>query len=374
MKQEKIAIIGAGIGGLTLAALLQKNGFEAHVYEQAQQFTRVGAGIQQSSNSVKVLRELGLEEHLRSCAFQPQNWINREWDSGELKFDLPLGAAFEKEYGAPYLLMHRGDLHAALLSCVRADTISLGKKLTNYELLDNGVRIQFEDGSVQDVDALVGADGVHSQVRELMLGKESPRFTGRVAYRTTFPASLMKGKRVADCTKWWGVDRHIVIYYINPRRDELYFVTSLPEADWSNESWSNKGNLNQLRSAFEGFHQEVQDVLDACPEVHKWALYERDPLPTWTHDRVVLIGDACHPMVPYMAQGAAMAIEDTAILLRHLLDSSDFTQVFKNFQATRMERTSKIQLTSHKNQWMSSRTDPAWVYGYDAWSEALHVA
>jgi 6-hydroxynicotinate 3-monooxygenase len=368
---SKIAIIGAGIGGLTAAALLQRRGHDVHVYEQAKQFARVGAGIQQSSNAIKVLRALGLEQRLRDIAFQPKSWDNREWDTGERKHELPLGAAFEERYGAPYLLLHRGDLHTAIASTLDAARLHLDKALKSLEDDGDGVTLRFADGSTTRADAVIAADGVHSLVREWMLGAEAPRFTGRVAYRTTFPASLLKGAKVDDCTKWWGPDRHIVIYYITPRRDELYFVTSLPEPEWRDESWSAKGDMDQLRAAFAGFHPQVQTVLQACPEAYKWALYERDPLPTWSKGRVALLGDACHPMVPYMAQGAANAIEDAAVLARCLDEDTSLEEAFRRFEATRKERTSRVQLTSHKNQWMSTRTDPDWVYGYDAWTVPL---
>lgn len=366
MAKPRIAIIGAGIGGLTAAALLHQRGYDVQVYEQAKRFARIGAGIQQSSNAIKVLRSLGLERHLRAVAFQPQSWNNREWDSGAMKYELPLGAAFEERYGAPYLLLHRGDLHAALVSAVPEERIHLDKTLLDLEPSAAGVSMRFADGSTAQADALIGADGVHSRVREWLLGPEEPRFTGRVAYRTTFPAALLGGAAIDDCTKWWGPDRHIVIYYVTPRRDEIYFVTSVPEPEWRTESWSTKGDLEELRTAFAGFHPQVQAVLQACPEVYKWALYERDPLPRWGEGRVVLLGDACHPMMPYMAQGAATAIEDGAVLARCLDSCGSIEAAFSVYPATRRERTAQIQLTSRRNEWMSRRTDPDWVYGYDA--------
>ncbi|MBB3177973.1 FAD-dependent monooxygenase [Variovorax sp. Sphag1AA] len=368
-----IAIIGAGIGGLTAAALLQRRGHDVHVYEQAKQFARVGAGIQQSANAMRVLRAIGLEERLRSIAFQPASWNNREWDTGTVKYELPLGEVFEQRYGAPYLLLHRGDLHAALFSAVDPARVHLDMQLTGLESLPDGVNLRFANGHECRADAVIGADGVHSLIREWMLGREEPRFTGRVAYRTTFKASLLGGYAIDDCTKWWGPDRHIVIYYITPNRDEVYFVTSLPEPEWRNESWSARGDLGQLRAAFAGFHPQVQAVLEACPEVYKWALYERDPLPQWSKGRVALLGDACHPMVPYMAQGAATAIEDAAVLARCLDEAGEaaIPRAFQRFEATRKARASEIQLTSHRNQWMSKPTAADWVYGYDAWTMPL---
>jgi salicylate hydroxylase/6-hydroxynicotinate 3-monooxygenase len=164
------------------------------------------------------------------------------------------------------------------------------------------------------VDALIGADGVHSKVREMILGPEKPRFTGRVAHRTTLRSSLMPGGPLDTCTKWWGPDRHLVTYPVTRNRDETYFVTSVPDPSWDVESWSTRGDMDEVRRAFAGFHPEAQRVLDASPEVHKWALFERDPLPRWSDGPIVLLGDACHPMMPYMAQGGASALEDAAVL------------------------------------------------------------
>lgn len=372
-RKLSVAIIGAGIGGLTTASALRRAGVEAQVYEQAGKFARIGAGIQQSPNAVKVLRGLGLEAHLRRVAFQPATSLNRQWDTGELTNEYPMGRHIEELFGAPHLLMHRGDLHDALASIVPDEIVHLNKKLVGLERSRTDVTLRFADGGRARADAVIGADGVHSVVREILLGPEQPRFTGRVAYRTTYPAARLGEMVVEDSTKWWGPDRHIVIYYVRPRREEIYFVTSTPEPDFEVESWTAKGDLKVLRKAYEGFHPQVQAVLSACPEVHKWALVERDPLPRWGEGPVVLLGDACHPMTPYMAQGAGMAIEDAAVLSRCLdgVDADGVEQALRRYELSRRDRTSKIQLSSRLNTWMHHKTDPGWVYGYDAWTAPL---
>ena len=370
---QKVTIMGAGIGGLALAAALRMRGIEAEIYEQATAFARVGAGIQMSPNAMRVLRGFGLEEQIRANAFQPETWDNRDWDTGVSTNHAKLGAVAEQRYGAPYIQMHRGDLHEFLAGAVPDGSIRYGKKLTAVENAGAGYCLFFEDGTTAEAETLIGADGVHSLIREHLLGEEAPRFMGRAAYRTTFPAALLGGAAVADSTKWWGVDRHIVIYFTTRNRDEIYFTTSQPETDWTTESWSAEGSLDELRAAFQGFHPEVQAVLEACPRVNKWALFERDPLPKWTAGRACLLGDACHPMLPYMAQGAASSLEDAVVLARCLeaFGADRVTDAFRQFEALRKPRTSQLQLTSHQNKFMQQKTDPDWVYGYDAWSVAL---
>jgi 2-polyprenyl-6-methoxyphenol hydroxylase-like FAD-dependent oxidoreductase len=249
-------------------------------------------------------------------------------------------------------------------------------KLVGLDRMREGVALVFADRTRAQADIVIGADGVHSLVRETLLGAEEPRFTGRVAYRTTFPAALLGSSRVTPArTKWWGPDRHMVIYYVTSSLDELYFVTSVPEsADWMTpESWSAKGDVEKLRRAYAGFHPEVQAVLAACPEVYKWALLERDPLPKWWDGPVVLLGDACHPMTPYMAQGAASALEDAAVLARCLagVERDGVEYAFATYEATRKPRASLIQTSSSANTWLRGNTDPGWVYGYDACTAEL---
>ncbi len=368
-----VAIIGAGIGGLTAAACLRRIGIDVQVYEQAQRFTRLGAGIQQSPNAVKVLRALGLEPRLRAIAFRPDANLSRDHDTGAITNTQPQGSAMEARYGAPYFLLHRGDLHAALADLVPAAIVHRDRKLVGLELNGRRATLRFADGTQAGADAVIGADGVHSVVRETLFGPDTLQFTGRVAYRTVFPAARLNGLEMDSCAKWWGPDRHIVHYFVNPRRDEIYFVTSTPEPDFSVESWSAKGNLDELRAAYAGFHPRVRALLDACPDVHKWAIVVREPLPRWSDGNVTLMGDACHPMTPYMAQGAATAIEDAAVLSRCLdgVDADGIPAALRRYENSRRPRTAQIQRTSAQNTWLRGATSQDWVYGYDAWTEPL---
>lgn len=373
-KKLQIAVVGAGMGGLAVAATLRQAGFDVQVYEQAQRFGRIGAGIQMMPNSMKVLRKIGIEERLRAVAFAPYSHLNRDGYTGEMTRELPMP---ESLYGAPYLCMHRAELHEALASAVPGEIIHLGRKLTGLDQKGGQVTLSFADGSKATADAVVGADGVHSIVRDIIVGPDAPIHRGRIAYRAVFPADLMNGFDIGRSrTKWWGSDRHIVIYYTTKAKSEVYFVTSVPEpAEWlTKESWSAKGDVRELRAAYEGFHQDVRNVLDACPDCHKWAILEREPLRTWSDGRVVLLGDSAHPMTPYMAQGAATSIEDAAVLARCLqaVEGDDIEGAFRRYEAHRKPRTSVVQAISSANTWMrEGASDTSWLYGYDAWNADL---
>jgi salicylate hydroxylase/6-hydroxynicotinate 3-monooxygenase len=373
-KNLSIAIVGAGMGGLAVAGTLRRAGFgNIRVYEQASRFARIGAGIQMMPNSMKVLRGIGVEERLRRVAFAPYSHLNRMWDTGEVTTELPMP---ESLYGAPYLCMHRADLHDALASVVPPEIIELNRKLVGLAQAGDEVTLAFADGSREDADLVIGADGVHSTVRDIILGPQKPFNKGRVAYRAVFPAALIGRDIGPSRTKWWGTDRHIVIYYTRADRSEVYFVTSVPEPiEWATrESWSAKGDVEELRAAYEGFHPDVRAVLEACPDCHKWAILEREPLPAWSAGRVVLLGDACHPMTPYMAQGAATSIEDAAVLARCLeaVEGDDVEAALRRYEAHRKPRTSRIQAISSANTWLqTSESDTSWLYGYDAWNVPL---
>jgi salicylate hydroxylase/6-hydroxynicotinate 3-monooxygenase len=373
-KKPSVAIVGAGMGGLAAACTLLRVGFDAQIYEQAPYFERLGAGIQLMPNAMKVLRRIGVEDKVRAASFQPYSHLNRVWNTGEVMRELPMP---EDLFGAPYLCMHRGDLHGALVSILPSETIHLGKKLVGLDPKPGGVALRFADGTHAEANAVIGADGVHSVVREFVVGPDTPIHKGRIAYRSVYPSSLLNGRDIGRCrTKWWGIDRHIVIYYTTATKSEIYFVTSVPEpAEWlTRESWSAKGDVQDVRAAYEGFHEDVRAVLNACPDCHKWAILEREPLPRWSDGRVTLLGDACHPMTPYMAQGAATAIEDAAVLARCLeeTEGEDIEGSFRRYEASRKPRTARIQTISSANTWMrGGDDDTSWLYGYDAWNVPL---
>ena len=369
-----VAIVGAGMGGLTAAATLRRSGFDVQIYEQASRFERIGAGIQMMPNSMKVLRELGVEETLRGRVFEPESHLNREWSTGKVLRELPMP---EELFGAPYLCMHRADLTAALVSVIPKDIVNFKKKLVGLKSTAGGIELFFEDGTHCQADVVVGADGVHSVVREIIIGPDEPIHKGRIAYRAVYDSKRLNGRDLGSSrVKWWGVDRHIVIYYVTKDRGQIYFVTSVPEsAEWlTPESWSAKGDVRELREAYKDFHPDVRAVLKACPDCHKWAILEREPLERWSEGKIVLLGDACHPMTPYMAQGAATAIEDAAILARCMETTSDsnIETAFVRYEAHRKPRTSRIQAISSANTWMQGgEEDTSWLYGYNAWQVAL---
>ena len=369
-------IMGAGIGGLALAAMLTQRGFKVRLFEQAHAFSRLGAGLQMAPNPCAVLRGIGLEPALRDVAFAPHSLLNRDFDTGRVTNEVICDEAFAARYGVPYLVMHRADLHRLLGSKVPREIIEFGRKLEAVDQDSNGVHLTFTDGSTADVDWLVACDGVHSVIRKTLLGDEEPRYSGRIAYRAVFPAHLLGDDQInLSRTKYWGPDRHIVIYYVTAARDEVYFVTSQPEdPKWlTRESWSTKGDMAQLREDFAAFHPDVRKVLAACPDAFKWALMEREPFSHWTDGRITLLGDSCHPMPPYMAQGAAMALEDAAILTRCLegVDDDGIPAAFLRYEANRKPRATMIQQRSRTNTWLQHQTNVDWVYGYDAWHAPL---
>ncbi len=363
---KSIAVIGAGLGGLTVAGLLQRAGFAVTVYEQALSFSRIGAGIHLSANVMLVMRRLGIEQALSDVGLHPDAFISRQWDTGAVTFELPLDAAAEAHYGAPYINVHRGDLHHILESALRPGTVSFGRKLRQITETRAGVGLSFEDGGAATADLVIGADGLNSVVRSHLFGAEPPRFSGNIAHRAIFPTALLNGQPIDACSKWWGEGRHILVYYMTQAREEVYLVSSVPDPTWPGGGGFVPGDLDEFRTAFTGFHPALQRIVAAAPEVTKWPVFDRPPLPRWSEGRCVLLGDACHPLMPYMASGAAMAIEDAAILARSLADFDDPAEAFLVYEATRTPRVEQVRTISLANTWLRTPVDPSWLFCYDA--------
>lgn len=373
MSKPRIAIIGAGLGGTAAAGLLERSGYDVALYEQAPAFSRLGAGIHLGPNVMKIMRRLGIEDALNVMGSHPDFWYSRDWKTAEALSQIPLGDFALKTYGATYLTVHRGDFHALMTQAVTPGTIRFGKCLQSVEDVGNEVRLTFTDGTVETADIVIGADGVNSKIREHLLGAEPPRYTGYVAHRAVFPASLLGNKPYDMCVKWWSEDRHMMVYYVTEKKDEYYYVTGVPQKEWPEGVSMLPSSREEMLEAFAGYHSDVQHLIEVSPTITKWPLLERDPLPLWSRGRLVLLGDACHPMKPHMAQGAAMAIEDAAMLTRCLneVGVTDYGSAFALYESNRAERASEVQRVSHNNTWLRTNEDPAWVFGYDVFEIPL---
>lgn len=373
--KPRIAVIGAGLGGPATAALLQRAGYPVRVYEQTPSFSRIGAGINLSPNVMRILDRIGVCKPLQKAGAQSSHWLSRKWDSGEVLLDYPMGEALEKYYGAPYMCVHRGDFHALLIESVAPGTIEFGKRLVGLEQKGSVVQLAFADGSRAEADLVIGADGVRSRCRELLVGLDAPRYSGHVAYRAILPVSLLAGMEIVDYEKWWGPGRWLYLtYFITRARQEHYVVTSSPQAEWKHETSSVPADMDEMAAVFSGFHPSVRRQIAVIPAAacSKWAVYDSEPLDVWSRGRIALLGDACHAMTPYMGQGAAMAIEDGAMLMRCLEASEgDIDHTLRMYEANRKDRTAAMQAESRKNDWLRSSADPDWVWGYNVFEEEL---
>ena len=386
-----ILVAGGGIGGITAALCLAQQGFNVRVFEQSAEFTEVGAGIQLSPNCSRVLHSLGMAEALAPIVFLPDGVEMRAWRSGQLISTSRLGTNVRETYGSPYYHVHRADLMAVLLDAARSDARI---QLHTHARVDC-VR-QSQDAVVVEVDgrehmgaALVGADGIRSLVRTTLFGEESPSFTGNVAWRALVPAnSLPKGLVRPMATAWWGPGKHFVHYYV--RGGALVnCVCVVEKSGWEVESWTERGDIAELKRDFAGWHADLQLLIAAmdADRCYKWALFDRGPMANWSRGRMTLLGDACHPTLPFMAQGAAMAIEDAAVLSRCLaagvLRDREVPQSLLAYENLRRARTARIQAGSRRNAkvfhlrgvsaWMRNRVARRagdqmmhWLYGYDA--------
>ena len=362
----QIAIVGAGIGGLCAALALSQQGHSVTVYEQASLLSEMGAGLQLSPNAMRVLDTLGLNQPLLAAGFLPKKAVMRHYQSGDEYFAVTLGQQAVKRYGAQYIHIHRADLQHILLTACHQQKIRihLGHCLQSYQSTPEGVTLKFANGQSAYAQLLVGADGIKSQVQRQRLNHSPPRFTGQVAWRGLVAAHLLpKGLIKPNANLWVGPNQHFVSYYLRGGR-YINFVAVEEHTHWQQESWQHEGNILALREKFSGWHPEVTHILEQAQQTFLWALFDRAPLNRWVdeRERVVLLGDACHPMLPFLAQGAAMAIEDGWALAKELTKAQPLAEALQNYELTRKPRTRMIQQKARSNAHlyhMSSITDRA---------------
>jgi salicylate hydroxylase len=347
----KFLVVGGGIGGLTAALCLAQQGHDVHVFEQAAEFGEAGAGIQLSPNCTRVLHWLGLEGALCADAFLPNATQIRQWQSGTVISETPLGADAIARYGVPYYHIHRGDLLKLLVTAAAQSpsiTLSTSALVSSFEQTPTGVTLQVGDAAYLG-DALIGADGIHSVVRDGLWGDEKPRFTGCVAWRALVPTALLPAGLIKPmATVWWGPGKHFVHYYV--RRGEFVNCVCVTEkSGWELESWTEPGDHDELKAEFSGWHPDIEQLIANVDQqsLYKWALFDRAPMKCWGIGRVTLLGDACHPTLPFMAQGAAMAIEDAAALA--LCARQDIVSGLRRYEDQRRDRTARIQQGSRRN-------------------------
>jgi salicylate hydroxylase len=347
----KVAVIGGGIGGLTCALALLRRGIEVDVYEQAHELREVGAGIQISANGNRVLAALGVLEELRALSCEAAGKEIRLWSTGQTWKLFDLGQQSIERYGFPYLTVYRPDLVAVLAAGVqreRAGAVHFNHRLASLSAGEKTL-LEFESGAQASADVVIGADGVHSTVRQKLFGAGPASFTGIIAWRGTVPMERLPShmaRRVG--TNWVGPGGHVVHYPVHGGK-YMNFVGVVERADWKVESWTALGSAEDCAADYKGWHEDIHRMIRGAPQLYKWALVGRPPMERWTQGRVTLLGDACHPMLPMLAQGAVMAMEDGLVLARALAEVKDSAQALQRYEAARKERTTRVVLGSAEN-------------------------
>jgi salicylate hydroxylase len=349
----KIVIAGAGVGGLAAALALARLGHAIDVIEQAPELADVGAGLQLSPNAVKALDALDLRDAVQAVSQAPEALEMRDGQTGAPIFQVALDENALAHYGAPYWHIHRADLLACLEHAARGTRtirLRLGVRVSSLSQVEDVVRIGLDTGEILHADVLIGADGLQSTVRRSLLGIGAPRLTGCVAWRLTVPFAGLEDhfpRRAA--TVWAGDDKHVVTYRL--RQDAVMnFVGVAEHGSFEGESWTEPGDVEQVRAAFAGWAAPINALLDRADTCWRWALYDRNRMPVWSLGRVTLLGDACHPMLPFQAQGAAMALEDAVVLARCLAATDDPAAALRQYQAARMHRTAEVVQSARANR------------------------
>ena len=389
---KKILIAGAGIGGLTAAACLLRAGHDVQILEQAPELTEVGAGIQISANAMHVLNSLGLAEAIAATSVRPEAYVFRLHDSGEVISQFALAQEHLRLHRAPYNQLHRADFQLLLADTARRlkkDVIRLDSRVAGFEETVSGVRVRLTNGETASGDLLIGADGVKSAVRAQIAGAAQPVYSGDAAWRLTIPThKLPPGFMDPVMSVWMGPAAHVVCYFLRAGA-LLNFVGLVETEEVSEESWTARFPWDKLKADFAGWHADIQTVIDLAERdaCYRWSLFYRPPIPNWSTRRATLLGDSVHPTLPYLAQGAAMAIEDAAVLTR-ALDMADVPEALQIYQRSRIERTTRIMQGSSGNRELFHMRDQqqlraafakrdegaarnAWLYSYNPLSVEL---
>jgi salicylate hydroxylase len=345
-RATRVSIVGGGLGGLTAALALLKKGFDVTVFEQARELGEIGAGIQLAPNAMKVLMGLGLEKQVLRTAFEPEAHVVRNWKTGTATATTQMKGVYHDQFGAGYYTFHRADLHEALVEAMPAERVRLNVTCTGVRNQGNVAILDFADGTQVESDVVIGADGIHSVIRETLFGPQPPRFTGVVCWRGLVPAdALPAGTVTPDMTAWFGPRSTIVTYYV--RGGQLVNWAAFFEQDWRQESWRIEGDKQEVLSTYENWHPSINQLVSKTDRLYKWAVFDREPLAQWTKGRVTLLGDSAHPMLPYLAQGACMAVEDGYALAMALeRNPQNVEQALQAYEAERRPRTSRVQLAS----------------------------
>jgi salicylate hydroxylase len=383
----RIVILGGGIGGLAAAGFLHRAGLTATVYEQAPELGAVGAGLVVSPNAVRLIRRLGhIDAFLETAVPLDVGWEFRRWQDGAVLSAEQLTGRCEELYGERTYVAHRADLLDAVKAAVPSDWLRLGKRCVEVQPHENGAKLTFDDGTTADADILIGADGVHSVVRNAIADTGSAEYSGMCAYRAIVPMEdAPEFARRAAQTLWIGPDHHLVHYPISGG-SAVNIVAFGPAGDFTAESWSTKATVDELLAEFDGWDPRLTDLIRAAGTPGRWALLDREPLTQWSYGRLTLLGDAAHPMFPFFAQGAAQAIEDGAALAKCLADDpEDPARALRTYEQVRISRTTRVQQLSRARKHINHLPDgPAqrerddalaqgdplvsngWLYGHDA--------
>lgn len=392
----KIAIVGGGIGGLTAALALSQSSHEITVFERSAGIREIGAGVQISPNASRLLHSLGLGQAYSEIAVYPQRVVFRRWEDDSVLRATELDESFVSQHQVPLANVARNELVEILGDAVAQTknvTMKFSSHVVGVEPGDATSIVRFSDGTAQSFDIVVGADGIHSVVRPCVGGRDKPRFSGSAAYRALVPRSAVEDVPI-DVTNRLGPDRHVVSYFIGRNRSHLNLVCISPEDSWESESWTEQGTVDDLYVRFEGWSPQLLSLLSRVEEpVFRWALYDREPLEQWGLGTTTLLGDACHPMLPFMAQGSCQAIEDAVVLARCLSDvgTSGVSDALRRYENVRQGRTAQVQTSSVLNRDLFHMVDGQeqrdrdmifsisppgmsildWVYEYDALTVAL---